>query len=222
MLRNLTLGLMLAIFANTGLSQVAYIDDKLLVPLRSGEGTGFRIIHKGLKSGVKLEVIKESKESGYSFVKTPSGLEGYIPTRYLSKQPIAAAQLVNANKTIESLREKNKLLTNEFNQLSSDHKSLQGTQNSTDDTLKKTESELRKIKEISANAIHLDQRNHELRENNEQLRNEVELLQVENKRLKDRSESNMMLIGGGLVLLGVIIALLAPALKPTKKSDGWA
>ena len=75
---------------------------------------------------------------------------------------------------------------------------------------------------MSANALNLDQRNQELREENEQLRNELELLQTDNSRLKAKAESNMMLVGGALVFLGVILALLIPMIKPSKKTDSWA
>lgn len=203
-------------------AETAYIDDTLLVPLRSGAGTSYRIIHKGIKSGLKLEILEQDGETGYSKVRTPSGLEGFLPSRYLSREPIARIKLQTANSKLASVTAENKSLQKQLGTLQRDFNKLNQTHESTNKQLNQSSQELDNIKNISANAINLDRKNRELRESNEQLRNELELLQVENIRLKDRSESNMMLMGGGLVLLGVILALLVPLLKPSKKSDSWA
>lgn len=199
-----------------------YIDDKLFVPLRSGAGTSFRIVHKGVKSGTKLEVIEHDSNTGYSHVRTPSGLDGYLPTRYLVNEPIARDQLIRANAELTELRQQNTKLKADLSTLNAEHRKLGKAHKSTLSELDGSNKELTNIKSISSNALNLDRRNRELRESNEQLRNELELLQTENMRLKDKSESNMMMIGGGLVTLGVIIALLVPMLKPSKKSDSWA
>lgn len=208
--------------ASTAAAQTMYIDDTLLVPLRSGEGTGFRIVHKGLPSGTALEILEQNKESGYSFVKTASGIEGYLPTRYLSQEPIAREKLARAEETLTSLRAQNKDLTDKLNTLQSDYEALKGQHSKASKSLTANTDELARVKAISADALNLDRSNRELRNSNEELRNQLELIEVENSRLKDKSESNMMLIGGALVLLGVILALIIPLLKPGKKNDSWA
>lgn len=203
-------------------AKTMYVDDILLVPLRAGEGTGFRIVHKGLRSGTELEIIEQNIETGYSSVRTPSGLEGYLPTRYLSAEPIARLKLATAEKKLASTLSQNTDMKNKLNTLQKQFNSLQKEHKSTSSSLNNNSAELDRVKAISADALNLDSRNRELRESNEQLRSELELVQVENIRLKDKSESNMMLMGGGLVLLGVILALLIPMIKPGKKSDSWA
>ena len=45
---------------------------------------------------------------------------------------------------------------------------------------------------------------------------------AENERLEASKESDFMLLGAGLVLGGVVLALLIPMLKPTRKADNWA
>ncbi|KZZ32692.1 hypothetical protein A3757_20445 [Oleiphilus sp. HI0117] len=202
-------------------AETMYIDDTLLVPLRSGEGVGFRIVHKGLKSGTKLEII-EKLSSGYAHVKTPSGIEGYLPSRYLTAQPIAKVKLAQANQELAKLKANYEETQTQLANLKKKHQSLSKEHTQTTSELNANSKELKNIKSISANALNLDKRNRELRESNEQLRNELELIQTENLRLKDKSDSNMMLIGGGLVTLGVILTLLIPIIKPSKKNDSWA
>lgn len=199
-----------------------YIDDTLLVPVRSGESTSYRIVHKGIPSGTRVEVLEHNKESGYSKITTAGGTEGYLPTRYLSAEPIAKIKLEQSNKALAKLKQDHENLQQSYNELKSEHQTLSKDYKNTEQSLDKNVQELSHIRTVSANALNLDQRNRELREENEQLRNELELLQTDNSRLKEKAESNMMLVGGALVLLGVILALLIPMIKPTKKNDSWA
>jgi SH3 domain protein len=203
-------------------SESMYIDDTLLVPIRSGESTSYRIVHKGISSGTKVEVLEQRKETGYSKIITPGGTEGYLPTRYLTAEPIAKIKLVQANKTLANLKQEHETLQKTFIELKSEHQSLSKNYKETEQSLDKNVQELNHIRSVSDNALNLDLRNRELREENEQLINNLELVQTDNSRLKEKTESNMMFAGGGLVLLGVILALLIPMIKPSKKSDSWA
>ncbi len=218
----LILSLILILFGLPALAESMYIDDTLLVPLRSGESTSYRIVHKGISSGTKVEVIEHNKESGYSKILVPGGIEGYLPTRYLVAEPIAKMKLEQANKSLAKLKQEHETLQQNYNALKAEHQSLSKQHQETEQSLDKNVQELSHIRTVSANALNLDQRNQELRESNEQLRNDLELLQTDNSRLKEKAESNMMLVGGGLVLLGVILALLVPMIKPSKKNDSWA
>ncbi|KZY70240.1 TIGR04211 family SH3 domain-containing protein, partial [Oleiphilus sp. HI0067] len=173
-------------------------------------------------SGTAIEIIEQNKETGYSFVRTKGGTEGYLPTRYLSAEPIAKAKLAKAEKELNQLRTSNKDLNTKLNALQGNFNALEKDHAQTSKTLNANNTELARVKSVSADALNLDRSNRELRESNEELRNQLELLEVENARLKDKSESNMMLIGGALVLLGVILALIVPLLKPSKKNDSWA
>lgn len=221
-MKNLLAFILVATTALPVIAQTKFVDDTLFVPLRSGAGTSFRIVHKGIKSGTPLEIINADKSTGYSEVRTPSGLTGFLPSRYLTNEPIARAKLAKANKELSQTQANNKQLKAELSTLKSEYRKATKGLKDTETQLASTSKELSNVKSISANALNLDSRNRELRESNEQLRNELELLQAENIRLKDKSESNMMIIGGALVLLGVIIALLIPMLKPSKKTDSWA
>lgn len=204
------------------LADVMYIDDTLLVPLRSGEGLQFRIVHKGVKSGTRVELIGHNPDSGYSHIKTPEGISGYLPTRYLVKNEIARDRLVKVSAQLEKSQSRSNELQTELKELQEKYNVLSTNHDQLTRQSESTSSELKKVKDISSNALSLDQRNRELRETNQQLKNEVELLTTDNQRLKDKSETSFMMIGAALVLLGVILALIVPWLKPTKKNESWA
>lgn len=84
------------------------------------------------------------------------------------------------------------------------------------------QEELQRIKSIAADSINLERRNRDLREENQKIRNDLEVLTAENERLEASKEYDFMLLGAGLVLGGVLLALIIPMLKPTRKTDNWA
>ncbi len=201
-------------------AETRYIDDTLYAPLRSGEGLGFRIVHKGVRSGTAIELLVTNPESGYSKVRTPEGIEGWLPTRFLVAEPIAKTKLEQLQVQHEQLQAKFTSLSEESNSLTSTNTSNAKKINRLEEDNKNLLAELADIKRISTNAISLDKRNSELRRENEELKNELEVLNSENIRLNDNNERDKMLLGGGLVVLGVLIAVIVPMFKRDKR-DTW-
>lgn len=211
---------LLAIGANAQ-AKTMYVDDTLSITVRSGEGTQYRIVKSDLTSGTRLELLQAS-ESGYSLVRTADGTEGWVLSRYLTDGPIARDRLVRANRELEQARSQLAALRQELDEVKSERNTLASSESSLESRTQSLSSELAQVKEISSNALNLDRRNRELQEENQRLRNDVEVLTAEKERLETKSESDFMLLGAGLVLLGILLALIIPLLKPSKKADNWA
>ena len=94
-----------------------YIRDTLYVPLRSGQSTQYRIVHKGLPSGTAVIELENNEETGYSRVRTPKGTEGWIQTQYLMDQPSARNALAKARVDLEKLKDRNQELSQQLNNL---------------------------------------------------------------------------------------------------------
>lgn len=211
--------LMAIILTPAASAETKYIDDTLFAPLRSGEGNNFRIVHKGLKSGTAVEVIATDKTSGYSKVKTAGGTVGFLPTRFLSEQPIARDQLTKLLNETSKIRTDFEKIRSENLTLRERAEAMDGERGKLSKQNASLEKELGELKRISEGAIALDTTNREFRETNERLKNEVDLLTAENDRLKEEKDSTMMLQGGGLVALGILIAMLLPMFRQQKKSS---
>ena len=201
------------------LAETMYVDDTLYVPLRAGEGLQYKITHKGIKSGTPVEVIRQNPDTGYSEVRTPSGITGFMPTRYLVPEPVARDKLKALQAKYDALVERTRTATEREKELKSTIATLTQERDRLQKEVERLQTELADIKRVSANAIQLDSRNRELREENVRLRNEVELLTSDNQRLKDNREQTMMLYGAGLVVLGILIAIIVPNLKRQKRSS---
>lgn len=205
----------------TAQARTAWVDDKLYLPVRAGAGTQYRIIENAVPSGTPLEVL-ETSDAGYTRVRTPKGTEGWVASQYLSNTPIAADRLRQVNQQLEKARAELARLKAQLQQVTRERDSLAGSESSLSSRSQALQKELQEIKAISADAINLERRNRELREENQKIRNDLEVLTAENERLEASKESDFMLLGAGLVLGGVLLAVLIPMLKPTRKTDNWA
>ncbi len=203
-------------------ARTVYIDDTLYAPVRSGQGTQYRILHNGLRSGTAVTLVEQSEESGYSKIRTNQGLEGWVPSRYLTNQPIARDRLDAANRELAQARSELQQLQNQMSEVSGERDQLSSREQQLENQVEDLSAELENIRTVSANALSLDRRNRELQESNQRLRNEVEVLTAEVERLEARKESDFMLLGAGLLILGMFLAVILPWLKPSKKSDSWA
>ena len=56
-------------------------------------------------------------------------------------------------------------------------------------------------------------------ESNQMLSSEVDVLKTDNARLRENKENEFFLNGAFAVLIGVMIALIAPRMMPKRRSD---
>ncbi|RMJ05950.1 SH3 domain-containing protein [Marinobacter litoralis] len=212
----------LIIFSSISVAQArtVWVDDQLYLPVRSGAGTQFRIIENAVPSGTPLELIET--QEGYSKVRTPKGTVGWVSSQYISQTPVAKDQLARATRELEKAKQDVASLREQLSAVTEERDTLQNTENNLSSRTKNLQDELTKIKSIAADSINLERRNRELREENQRLQNDLEILTAENERLEAGRESDFMLLGAGLVFGGVLLALIIPMLKPTRKTDNWA
>jgi SH3 domain protein len=217
----LLLSLLLAAAAQA--QDIRYVSDKQFVPLRSGAGNDYRIIHRGIPSGTRLTVARTSGDKVWAEITTDRGTSGWIRTQYLMQDVPAQTKVDAAIARAEKATQKSATLATELETLQAEHVELINQLSNNDSELGTVSEQLTQLKQISGNAVQLDIDNRRLVEDTENLRSEVEMLKAENLRLQDKLESEDFLNGALAVLLGVIIALVAPRLVPKRrKSSSWA
>ncbi len=210
-MRKLVLGLWLAasfICCIPALAATVYVSDQFTVPLRRGPSNSHRILHAGLPSGTALEVLGEDAAAGFTQVRTPNGTEGWIPTQYLTAQPVARDRLVAADRRVESLE--------------SQLKGLRQSDGRANDLAKQTDklqTELAEVRRISATSIANYEENKQLKASNESLQKQVTQLTERVRQLERNVTLRWMLAGGGLVLLGL---LFGAWIKSRPKRSSWA
>ncbi len=221
-MRKLVLGLLLAGLSVASVSASAatmYISDQFTVPLRRGPSNSHRILHQGLPSGTALEVISEDAAAGFTQVRTAGGTEGWIPTQYLSAQPVARAQLVAADRRVESLEAQLKKLRDTYQETRGARAQSEGRATDLTKQTEKLQAELAEVRRISATSIANYEENKQLKASNESLQTQVTQLSERVRQLERNVMLRWMLTGGALVLLGLI---LGAWIKSRPKRSSWA
>ena len=203
--------------------ETQYVSDKVLVPVRSGAGADYRIVNRGLPSGTALLVFAESDDGEWAEIETRGGTRGWIPSQYLQQEPPAALLINDLRVELEQARAERDRVVSQLNQSSTEVDEADETIIGLTTTIERTQAELTEIKRVSAAALDLDLMNQQLVAELESGRSSADLLRLENVRLRERIANNQMMDGALAVLLGVILAVVAPRLWPSKKRpDGWS
>ena len=226
MIRNTFRVLMLLLLlpgAGVFAQETQYISDMVLVPVRSGAGANYRIVNRGLPSGTALLVLGQSEDGEWAEIETRGGTRGWIPTQYLQKEPPAGLLINDLRLELERVRGERDRVVSQLNQSSSEASEADETIIELQSTLDSTQAELTEVKRVSAAALDLDLLNQQLVAELESERSDADLLRLENVRLRERIANNQILDGALAVLLGVILAVVAPRLWPRRKrQDGWS
>ncbi len=196
-----------------------WISDEFTVPVRSGPSDGHRIVNRGLPSGTELEVLGVDTAAEYTHVRTAAGVEGWISSQYLVKQPIAQVQLVAANNRIQALERQLAQRGEALTELKSTSTEAASTGDRLAAQVAKLEAELADVKQVSASALEEHARVQELTGLNARLRAEVDDLTEESQRLESNTEQRWLLIGGVLVLGGMLAGV---AIKARPRRSGWS
>lgn len=218
------LATVLCVLAATAAAQEQrYITDEILVPIRSGAGGEYRILNKGLPSGTALTFFGLSDDGVWADVETRGGTRGWLRAQYVQIDPPTQQLLEDLQQQYDDLqsdRDKLRGMLNDSQSMSYDNEEELIALRQ---TLAEREAELTEIKRISGSALDLDARNRNLSEQLETERSEAELLKLENVRLQERTDNNQMIDGAVAVLLGVLVAFIAPRLVPKRRrNDGWS
>ena len=224
MLRTLSLFTLLTLAVTESLAQDArFVSDKQYIPLRSGPGGDYRIVHRGIPSGTSLTVGRESEDGTWAEITTANGTSGWIRSQYLMTEVPAQNRLRAAEQQADKVTAANKVLKEQLAGLQKERVELLNQINSTDSGYRQVAEELAQLKQVSGKAVQLDTDNRRLVEESENLRSEADMLKSENQRLQDKLDSEAFIDGALAVVLGVILTLVVPRLWPKRrKSSSWA
>ena len=184
-----------------------WISDVLYVPMRAGAGGEYRIVHRGLKSGTKVEILEQNE--GEEWTKVRFGdIEGYVAAQYLSNQPTAVITLGQVQQRLEKtqaelaeVREQLTAVTRERNQLATENQTLTAS-------LAERSSTLERLEEVAAEPLRLDQANRELNEQLSQMRTRLDAMSAENSMLRSDNRTSHWLVGALILAAGWLVGFL--------------
>lgn len=204
--------------------ETRYISDVLHVPLRTGMGNQFRIVHRGLRSGTAVEIIRQDEDSdghGWSLVRPPQGEDGWVPNQYLLTQPTAAQQLDAAQARVQRLNNERGQLQETINELRAQNSTLEQALASLQGEHENLQTELDDIRTVSADALNLHQQHQELNEAYQLLQTRADVIQAENEQLRSDQRYYEWLFGVGILFGGVVLALILQAVGRRRRKSEW-
>lgn len=181
-----------------------WIGDSIYVPVRAGAGTGFRIVHRGLRSGTQVEVLKW--DQGADWVQIRVGdTEGWVEEQYMSRQPIARIQLERAQQRVQNLERELAEVRSALNEASTERDRFSQQASELNQNLSARGEELEQLQQVAADPLRLDRANRKLNEDLSLLRTELDQVKAENALLRnDRTFQGWMFalltIFGGMTL----------------------
>jgi len=198
-------------------AEVRYVTDRCEITLRSGQSTGHKIISM-LPSGTRLSVLQTGTK-GYSRVKTSAGKEGWVLGRMTIKQPVAEQRLARIKSRMASLKEENRLFTQQSKSLLKKQKELQQQLDLCQNKNAELDSSLAKIRRTAANTLAIYSENDQLKGHILQLETELSQVKKENSAFKDESQRNWFMVGAGVLFGGILLGLILPRLRFRKKNS---
>ena len=212
----LLVGMALLTISPFSFADEAYIRDTLYVPLRGGESSEHRIIHRGIKSGTPLERLETNEQTGYTRVRTGKGLEGWLLTQYLVDEPIASTQLHIVKSELQSLDTKHQQTLLSLKEVKEARKVLA-------DQNEILAEDLATITILSANVVVIDEQNKRLSEERDVLLQKIKNLNELTNALSDDRAQQWFLRGAGVILIGLLFGFwLSRRIYHKRYSGGWA
>ncbi len=209
---------LLFLLAGNAVAETRYVSDVLEITMRSGKGTSYGITRM-LRSGTAVQVLEVDKKAGYSKIRTSSGKEGWVLSRFLMNGKAARERLAAAEKSLAELELENRKLTTAMSALTDEKKSLQNNLGDLEGESRSVSQELAEIKRTASSALAIDSENKDLKSRLVSLERELQTVQQENQSLKDRTARDWFMVGAAVVLLGIIIGLIIPKIRFRKKSS---
>ncbi len=197
-----------------------WVTDEFEVMLRSGKSTRQSIVRQ-LKSGTPVELLEADAASGYSRVRTSSGAEGWVLSRYLRSVPTAGQLLPDLELKLTDSEAARRQLAQELDQLRGLRRQLEGEVGELQSANASQQSQLDRITRLSASTIEVDEQNAQLRERLAESEDRLEALEADNQRLASRANREWFLLGGAVLAAGLLLGLILPRISWRKKSS-WS
>jgi SH3 domain protein len=199
--------------------RVRYISDEFFVPLRETPCARCKIVHRGIKSGTKIELLDNL--DGWGLVSTAKGYKGWMPEQFVVPSPAAKDLLLNSEETNALITFENKELLQEIDLLKQQVDSLLDAVDKAEYNKDEMGKRLSEVEGISSSPVALNNQNEALVKQNHVLQSNNDVLIADIGILENDRRNQSFLYGGLTVFMGALLAILIPKLRGRKKFSEW-
>jgi SH3 domain protein len=197
-------------------AETRYITENQDVLIRGGKGNEFKILAIK-KAHAPVELLRD--EGDYSYIRTEGGIEGWVLSRYLTRDLPGPLIIDKLNAELEKLRQANTNVSREFQQLQEQNKSLETSSAALEQKAQTLERQYQDLKSASANVLQLKQAHDRLKEENTQYARSAAELAKKNEQLQSNRALLWYIAGAATLLIGVAIGMIMQSLKHKKKKS---
>lgn len=190
-----------------------YVRDWITITVRTEPNESAKIISVA-KSNDYLEILKEGEE--WSRVKAPDGREGWVMSRYLTKQMPKTLMSDRLKDQVKSLAEQVAALKKENDRLLKENKSLNSSEE-----IQALRLEYERLQRESGEYAEMKKRNDELEARYKADADAIERLTRENSRMKTSERLIFTLLGGGFIGAGLVIGMVLQVFRGRPKKAGY-
>jgi SH3 domain protein len=196
-----------------------YVTDQFEVTMRSGTSTTNEILML-LKSGQQVTLLKQDPVTQYSLVKTASGKQGYVLSRFLVEIPSARQRLAALQQSTATIKQENISLQAKISILEADLGNQLAENDNLKTTLLTTDKELDRVSIAAENTLDIVDKNMVMEATITELEIQQSLLADENSELKDSTKIDWFLRGAAVALIAFLIGILVTRIR-WKKQESW-
>jgi SH3 domain protein len=217
--KSVVLFLTLAVLSMSLHAQTAYISDDLNVAIRSGKTFQHRIM-RFVPSGTRVEVL-QTDDDGYVLIRTPEGTEGWLEGTNLSTQPHARDRLAQAERQMDSLRERVTAHEQQMAALRAERDEAQSRVRQTEAELARMVTEMETLRDAAARPMEIAEENEQLRDMVNRHRASAEALDVQLAELRQTEQREWFLVGAGVAVGSALLGILLTRIRWRRRQDGW-
>lgn len=189
-----------------------WVTDEWRINLRSGAGTGFRILQV-LETGDSVQVLERGGD--WTQVRTSNGNVGWVPSQYLMDRPAAASQLDSMAEEMEAARERAETLEVQLAQARSALEVTQGEVASLSDERGRLAQQL----DAARDGLEMSEENNRLKKEAIDLQRRIQDLESETARLADRSRQDWFVVGAGVLFAGMLVGIIVTRIRWRRRSS---
>ena len=213
--------LVLLLAASVASADTVYIRDVIYVPLRGGQSNEHRILHQGIRSGTALERLEVNKDTGFSLVRMPSGLEGWMQSQYLVTEPIARDRIEAMEVRVNELESNNSNLESQLDAELTTASAARGRIDDLEQEKQILNQELSRITTLAADVINIEARNAELEQEVVELNRQIDDLTAMNTELQDETNQSWYMVGAATIFAGMLLGIWFGRQMFGRRDVGW-
>jgi SH3 domain protein len=194
-----------------------WVIDSFEITMRTGPSTENTIVRM-LPSGTELEVLSRDAASGYTQVRTPSGAEGWVLTRYLMDEPSARAQLATLTRQMAETTPDDGAVSQQLDAVRADYEAAARIIDALEQDKAALEQQLAEIQRTPTAVLAVDERTKALREQLAEAEITVGTLEQRNRELTSQANRYWFITGASVLVVGLVLGIWLPRVRWQRRS----